>query len=111
MPTALAGRRTGVNKAMTDPCATTDDDAPTWRADVDALAFRPQGHGGVCMVHRHAFRTLLRSTPSPQDCATFYQAHRAVFEAAAHAKILRAAVAISANFHLTSRDISRQMAN
>lgn len=96
---------------MTDNRATADPHAPTWRDDVDALSFQPDGHRGTCMVHRHAFRTLLRRYPAPEDCATFFRAHAAVFQAAARAKILRAAVAMDENFHLTSRDLSRQMAN
>jgi cobalt transporter subunit CbtB len=60
--------------------------APTWRDDIDALSFRPTGHRGLCMVHRHAFRTLLRTAPSPQDCIDFYRAHRDVLQAAATLK-------------------------
>jgi len=33
---------------------------PMWRDDIDALAFQPADHRGICMVHRRAFRTLLR---------------------------------------------------
>jgi hypothetical protein len=61
------------------------------------------------MVHRHAFRTLLRRYPSPEDCAAYFQDHRAVFQAAASAKLVRASVAADANFHLTSRDLARAM--
>jgi hypothetical protein len=96
---------------MTDEHATADDAAPIWRADVDALAFHPQGHNGLCMVHRHAFRTLLRHYPSPEECVAYFSAHIVVFQAAAHAKVARAMVAVDANFHLTSRDLARQMAN
>ncbi len=85
--------------------------APTWRADIDSLAFRPDGHGGLCMVHRHAFRTLLRTMPSPQACAEFFLAHQAAFQAAARDKVRRAGVAMDANFHLTSRDVSRALGN
>ena len=93
----------------------TDDPPPrarspsTWRADIDSLAFRPDGHGGVCMVHRRAFRTLLKRTPSPDDCAGFFKAHEAAFQAAARAKILRARLEQGANLHLTSRDVARQI--
>jgi hypothetical protein len=96
---------------MTDNPVTPDRGAPIWRADVDALAFHPAGHDGVCVVHRHAFRTLLRRYPSPDDCAAFFRDHIAVFQAAARAKVVRAAVAVDANFHLTSRDLARQMEN
>jgi hypothetical protein len=100
--------------AMTDhqdTCSDAAREAPVWREDVDALAFRPGGQEGLCMVHRHAFRTLLKRMPSPDDCVAFYRAHRQAFQAAARAKVLRADVAMSANFHLTSRDLSRQIEN
>jgi len=32
---------------------------PRWRDDIDALQFEPAGHGGLCLVHRLAFRRLL----------------------------------------------------
>ncbi|RYX86887.1 MAG: hypothetical protein EON84_21670 [Bradyrhizobiaceae bacterium] len=84
--------------------------AKLWRADVDALTFRPRGHGGVCMVHRHAFRTLLKGLPSPDDCAAFFREHEAAFQAAAHAKIARAGLATAVSLHLTSRDVARAIA-
>ncbi|HEY3032774.1 MAG TPA: hypothetical protein VGJ68_21740 [Bradyrhizobium sp.] len=84
---------------------------PAWRDDIDALAFQPADHQGVCMVHRRAFRTLLRATPSPQQCVDFYQTHQDVFQAAARAKVLRVSLAETANFHLTSRDVTRQLKN
>ncbi|CAN5324363.1 hypothetical protein BH11PSE4_BH11PSE4_34550 [soil metagenome] len=84
---------------------------PTWRDDIDSLAFRPDGHDGVCMVHRRAFRTLLKRTASPEDCAEFFHGHESAFHAAAHAKIVRAKLEQGANLHLTSRDVARQMAN
>lgn len=95
---------------MTDDLTTLPDDRAAWRADIDALAFRPDRHGGVCMVHRHAFRTLLRRMPDPGDCLAFYRDHSAAFQAAAAAKLRRDAVADDVNFHLTSRDLARQMA-
>jgi hypothetical protein len=61
------------------------------------------------MVHRRAFRTLLRITPSPRECVEFFNAHHQAFEAAARAKLLRTKLATTANFHLTSRDVSRQL--
>jgi hypothetical protein len=84
---------------------------PIWREDIDALAFQPDGHTGFCMVHRRAFRTLLRTTPSPRQCIEFFNAHREAFQAAAHAKLLRNCVSANANFHLTSRDVIRQLKN
>ena len=88
-----------------------DSCPPAWRADIDSLAFRPDGHGGVCMVHRRAFRTLLKRTASPEECAAFYQSHEAAFHAAARAKIVRVTLGQGANLHLTSRDVKRQMTN
>ena len=84
---------------------------PIWRHDIDALAFQPTEHGGLCMVHRRAFRTLLRATPSPQQCVEFFNAHQEAFLAAARAKLQRVNVAGTANFHLTSRDVIRQLKN
>jgi len=84
---------------------------PIWRDDIDALAFQPGEHAGLCMVHRRAFRTLLRTTPSPRQCVEFFNAHHEAFEAAARAKLKRTDAATSANFHLTSRDVVRQLKN
>jgi hypothetical protein len=84
---------------------------PIWRDDIDALAFQPADHEGLCMVHRCAFRTLLRAVPSPRQCVDFYQSHQDAFQAAARAKVVRAGVAETANFHLTSRDVTRQLKN
>jgi hypothetical protein len=87
------------------------DDAFGWRADIEALAFKPEGHGGFCMVHRLAFRTLLRFHPEPEDCAAFFRANERAFQAAARARIDRDNVAAGVNFHLDSRDVSRQIGN
>jgi hypothetical protein len=84
---------------------------PKWRDDIDALAFQPADHSGICMVHRRAFRTLLRTAPSPQQCVDFFMTHQKAFQAAARAKVVRASVADTANFHLTSRDVTRQLKN
>jgi Protein of unknown function (DUF1488) len=81
--------------------------ASTWRADVDSLSFQPTGHAGQCFVHRRAFATILGFDPTPDDCASCFQQRRAAFEAAAAAKISRAALAADAHFHLNSRDILR----
>ena len=83
--------------------------ATTWRHDIDALAFEPDGHDGLCMVHRRAFRTLLRLSPEPGDCEVFFRTHERAFRTAASAKIHRADVARGVNFHLTSRDVAREM--
>jgi hypothetical protein len=85
--------------------------SPIWRNDIDALAFQPEQHSGFCMVHRRAFRTLLRATPSPQQCVEFFSAHQEAFQVAARAKLQSASLSETANFHLTSRDVKRQLKN
>ncbi|SHO60205.1 hypothetical protein SAMN02745172_00213 [Pseudoxanthobacter soli DSM 19599] len=81
-----------------------------WRADVDALAFRPAGHAGLCMVHRLAFRVLVGPSAAPEDCLALFAGQRAAFETAAAAKIARRTLAPEANFHLDSRDIRAALA-
>ena len=73
--------------------------------------FSRRRHSGLCMVHRRAFRTLLRATPSPHECVAFFNAHQEAFQAAARAKLQRVSVADTANFHLTSRRRYRQLKN
>jgi len=84
---------------------------PIWRNDIDALAFQPGEHIGLCMVHRRAFRTLLRVMPTPRECVAFFNTHQEAFQAAARAKLLRTTPPSTANFHLTSRDVIRQLKN
>ena len=79
-----------------------------WRDDIDALAFRPAGHGGFCMVHRLALRTVIGRLAASKECLEYFAANRPVFEAAARDKIARAGLPPAANFHLTSRDITGQ---
>jgi hypothetical protein len=86
----------------------TEAETPHWRSDIDALAFQPAGHLGFCVIHRRAFRTLLRAPPSPQQCVDFYLRHHKAFQAAAREKMRQKQLAATANFHLTSRDIRRQ---
>ena len=81
-----------------------------WRSDIDSLSFQPRGHAGHCVVHRRAFATILGFDPTPVDCTACFQQRVSAFEAAAAAKISRAALAADANFHLTSRDIVRASA-
>jgi hypothetical protein len=78
-----------------------------WRNDIDALAFAPQGHAGLCTVHRLAFRTLLGRRPTPPDCLAFFAANEHAFHHAARAKILRRGLGAGSRFHLTSRDVAR----
>ena len=82
---------------------------PRWRHDVDALAFEPEGHDGACMVHRLAFRSLMRLVPSPEACLAYFTAHEDAFHASARAKISRKALRPDATFHLTSRDLARAL--
>lgn len=80
-----------------------------WRHDIDALVFGPDDRQRFCMVHRRAFRTLLRLSPEPSDCEAFFRANEDAFRAAASAKILREGTAPGVNLHLTSRDVARQI--
>jgi hypothetical protein len=82
---------------------------PHWRSDIDSLAFQPIDHQGICVVHRRAFRTLLKAPPSPQQCIDFHLSHEKAFQVAARDKISLNRLAVTANFHLTSRDIGRQI--
>jgi len=84
---------------------------PVWRDDIDALEFQPSDHQGACIMHRRAFRTLLRATPSPQQCVDYYNSRKDAFQAAARAKVLRVGAVSKANFHVTSRDVIRQLKN
>ena len=81
-----------------------------WREDIDSLAFRPSGHAGYCVVHRLAFRTLLRGVALPETCRAFFADHRETFEAAARQKSALKGLAMDASFHLTSRDLRRSLA-
>lgn len=85
------------------------DGQTTWRHDIDALAFQPEGHHGTCVVHRLAFRTLMRIVPAPDACVAYFAAREGAFRAAAQAKITRRSIASGTNFHLTSRDLVRAL--
>jgi hypothetical protein len=78
-----------------------------WHTAVDALGFQPQGHRGLCLVHRLAFRTLLGVEPTPADCHAYFDEWQTIFQRAAAAKIRRAGLSVDVNFHLSSRDIRR----
>ncbi|MBP2303349.1 hypothetical protein [Azospirillum picis] len=83
-------------------------DGPVWRSDIDALVFRPAGHGGWCAVHRLAFRALLgRRDPAPEDCLAHAVARRDAFDRAAAEKIRRRGLDAGDSLHLTSRDVER----
>jgi hypothetical protein len=85
-----------------------DEDA-LWRPDIDALAFHPAGHGGICAVHRLAFRALLGREGTPADCLAYFAGHRPAFERAAAEKIARRGLGAAASLHLTSRDVARAL--
>jgi hypothetical protein len=78
-----------------------------WRSEIDSWSFQPEGHDGLCVIHRRAFGTLLGFAPQPEDCRSYFESHRAAFEQAAAAKIRRAELGRNAHFHLNSRDIAR----
>jgi len=79
----------------------------SWRADLDSFSFQPDGHDGLCIIHRRAFGTLIGHAPLPAECERYFDSHCAAFQRAAVAKIQRARLAAPENFHLNSRDIGR----
>jgi hypothetical protein len=81
----------------------------SWRSEIDALMFPVAAHSACCAVHRRAFRTLLRFEPAAEDCLRYFTAHEAAFRSAAAAKIAQNNLPAGANFHLTSRDIARNL--
>jgi hypothetical protein len=109
--TPVENKHRQLRRGHTDDRLMPSSRPPIWRNDIDALAFQPGEHSGLCVVHRRAFRTLLRVTPSPRECVEFFNAHREAFQAAARAKLLRVNLTKTANFHLTSRDVTRQLEN
>jgi hypothetical protein len=80
-----------------------------WRPDIDALSFPVDAHAASCVVHRRAFRTLLRFEPSPDDCLQYFGEHEAAFRSAAIAKIAQKNLSAGTNLHVTSRDIARKL--
>lgn len=78
-----------------------------WREAIDALAFRPAGHDGWCVVHRRALGTVIGRGAGREACLAWFAEHADLFERAARAKIDRAGLPRGANFHLTSRDLKR----
>ena len=61
------------------------------------------------MVHRLAFRKFCGPAPDAADCLSFFDANRAVFQAAAAAKIEMRGLKADTSLHLNSRDIDRQL--
>ncbi len=83
-----------------------------WLEEIDSVAFTPAGHEGRCVVHRRAFRVLLRRRdPTDRDCLAFLRANAAAFARAAAAKIASRGLARHAALHLNSRDIRRALAS
>jgi len=80
-----------------------------WRPDVDALSFPVEAHAASCVVHRRAFRTLLRFEATPDDCLRYFGDHEAAFRSAAMAKIVQKNLPAGTNLHVTSRDIARKL--
>jgi len=80
----------------------------TWRHDIDALVFRPNGHEGSCFIHRLAFRSM-SGEAGQERCEAYFRVHQKAFERAAQGKIRRAGLTMEQNFHLTSRDVRRAL--
>lgn len=80
-----------------------------WRPDLDALIFPVEAHAASCVVHRRAFRTLLRFEPTPADCLRYFSECEHAFLVAAKAKIMQKNIAAGTNLHLTSRDVARSL--
>lgn len=90
--------------------------AAAWREDLDALQFPVPGHDADCLIHRLAFRAIVRASaqtrpaiPDPAACLALFVRETAAFHAAAQAKILRQQIPTGKNLHLNSRDIRRAM--
>jgi hypothetical protein len=80
-----------------------------WRSDIDALTFPVESHSASCVVHRRAFRTLLRFEPTPRDCLQYFHERSQAFRLAANAKITQKNIPMGTNLHLTSREIGRKL--
>lgn len=76
-----------------------------WDSANDCLAFSPPGGDGRCVMHRRAFRALLRQEPTPAACLAFAARNQAALGLAARLKMQRAGLGPGARFHITSRDL------
>ena len=65
------------------PTDRTSKRRASWRSDIDALTFPVETHSASCAVHRRAFRTLLGSEPTAEDCLRYFDRVEYAFEAAA----------------------------
>jgi len=84
-------------------------DEVLWRLEIDALVFSIKEHGVFCAVHRRAFRTLLGSDPTPENCLNYFEGIEDAFRAAASSKIAQKGLPAGRNLHLTSRDVARKL--
>jgi len=82
-----------------------------WRADLEAVEFRPHNHGGVCMIHRLAFRTLIGRSPDAAKCLVFFEDNKLAILRAAKLKMSTGKIADHRNFHLNSRDVRKFLSN
>jgi len=85
------------------------NDEVHWRSEIDALVFPVDQHAAFCAVHRRAFRTLLGSEPTPEDCLGYFAGFEYAFRAAARFKIAQEGLPVGRSFHLTSRDVARTL--
>lgn len=84
-----------------------EEEAVTWRQDLQAVSFRPEGHGAACMIHRLAIRTLAGRLLTPEECLSFAASRLDLLQAAAARKIAAHQIAPERSLHLTSRDVRR----
>lgn len=81
-----------------------------WVEEIDALEFRPTGHKTTCVIHRLAFRVILKiSSPTASQCFIFATKYRNCLNEAALTKIKRATLETDKRFHITSRDIRNSL--
>lgn len=80
-----------------------------WNADLNAISFVAD-NGGRCFVHRGAIRTMMKGSVDEQECVRFFSLHVRALRDAARRKIDRKRYPANYSFHLTSRDIRRELA-
>lgn len=84
--------------------------AMDWNQEIDALEFVVLGHELTCVIHRLAFRVLLKvSPPTISDCLRYSSHQRRAFDEAALSKAKRMALAPGTRFHITSRDVRKSL--
>lgn len=77
-----------------------------WVHDLDALQF-PAPNGGICFIHRRAFRAVFGREPQPADCLAFVRQHAVEIEDAATERLAELTIGYGKNYHLNSRHIRR----